>query len=163
MRRGSEAEEADSLAALHLRDAQRTESNDAGAEQRRCLLVIHCRRKLDAEVRASGSMSCVASVAIVPSEGGRVAKILTSGATVRAAAIRPSQPRDPDARPRFERDAGACRDDLPDDLMARHHHRPVRRELPLDDMKIRAADAASPHAQQHFTGAGAGLLALFDT
>jgi hypothetical protein len=72
--------------------------------------------------------------------------------TKRTRAIRTAKPGDADARARWDLSRSSL-DDLAHDLMAGNDPRLLRRQLAFHDVKVCAAHAARPHAQQHLSRA----------
>src|SRR5205085_5173972 len=95
VRRGAEAVQAEPLRVA--RGAQRAVADQAGAEERRRLLVGVALRDRKAEALVGDGVLRVAAVEVVAGEARGVAEVLAPARAVAAGAVRPAEPRDADA------------------------------------------------------------------
>ena len=132
-------------------EVERAVADQAGAEERRGLLVRVAGREREAVARVRDRLLRIAAVDVVAGEARVVAEILLSGAAVAAFAVRPREPRNADARAfALALDHGA------DDLVAEDERQLRVGELAVSDVQIGAANAAGVHAQAHLSGAELG-------
>src|SRR5207247_10392400 len=117
---------------------QRAMADQAGAEERRRLLVGVALGNRKAEALVGDGVLGVAAVEVVAGEPGLVAEILAPARAVAAAAVRPSQPGDAQTAAARLLDA--------DDLVARNERELRARPLSVDDVQVCAADPARQHA-----------------
>ena len=146
--RRAEAVDAQPTAGRQLRTPQRPPADDAGAQQRRQFGVRVAVRQAVGEVGRRDGVLGVPAVG-VPARVARVrAEVLGPAPAVPALPAGVAQPGDAGQitlGPAGH--AGADRGHLPDDLVAGHDLRPVRREVTLDHVQVGAADRAGPHPQ----------------
>ena len=103
----------------------------------------------------------VAAVHVPAGEARREAQVLVAARAEAAGAARAVQPRDPDPRADpGRRDTRPQALDPPDDLVAGRHAVAPRREIPLHDVQVGAADAAHLDPDLHFAGTGLGRRQL---
>src|SRR6202011_33391 len=126
VRGGAGAVEPEAAAGLERRQTQRSEADDAGAEQGSGLVVWESLGDgIDERLGGDGVLS-VAAVDGIAGEGRMVAEVFPAGAAVFAGAVGGVQPGDADARAAGE--AGAFGFDDADDLMAGDQRRFARGE-----------------------------------
>jgi hypothetical protein len=128
---------------------QRPVADDAGAQQRRRLLVLDLLGQGVGEPLVDQARVGVATVDVPAGEGGRRAQVLVAPAAVRAGAVGAAEPRhtDPVADGKPGR-AGAERVHPAHDLVARRGGRTVRRQVTLGEVQVGAAHPATadPHS-----------------
>jgi hypothetical protein len=154
VRRRTETKQPHPFARLHAGNAQRAKSDNSRAEQRCRVKIVELARQRNREIRARAGVLRVAAVAIVSRVRRLVAKVLAPRPALRARSVGSTQPRHADAHP-FERpcDAIAERRHVANDLVSWNNPVAVRRQFGVDDVKIRPANAARSHVQQHFAAA----------
>lgn len=142
------------LQSLDPRQAQRPIADQARAQQRRRLQVRVAVRQRQREVSTCDDVLRIASIALVPGERRPLAEVLVAVAAVGTGAVRPAQPRHahavPHARPSHALSHPLHRSDH---LVTRHQGQLRVRQLPLDHVEVRTADAARVNLQQHLAGA----------
>src|ERR1700730_5923772 len=115
----------------------------SGAEQRRNIdIVIFGRQTKTKSCVGNGELG-VTAIDVVAGEARVVAKILAVRSTINAFAIRPAQPRNPDAvadREIFDALAGLL--DAPDNLMSQNQRQLRVGQFAIDNMKIGPANGA---------------------
>src|SRR5579883_2714762 len=151
----TEAVDAQTAALTDSGKAERTKTDDAGAEQGRGLIVGKTLRNGIDKILARDGVFGIAAIDGVAGEGRVIAEIFRAGTTILASAISAVQPGDSDARSFFE--AASVRPiflDHADDLMAGNHGRLARRQFALDNVQVRAANSAGVNANENFTTAG---------
>jgi hypothetical protein len=123
--------------------------------------VVERLRQRVREVCARRRELGVPAVDVVARKGRTIAKVFGAAQAVGARPVGRRHPRDADARPQgsFGTLAG---DDFADDLMPRYERQSMRRQLAVDDVQVRAADAAGPYAQQKLPRPDPGLGNLAD-
>jgi hypothetical protein len=147
VRRRAEAVEAEPPRRPRLH--QRAVADEAGAEQRRRLLIGKGRRNGETVALVGDRVGGIAAVARIAGEAGSLAEILAARNAEAAGAARPSEPRHADARAERELlGARAARRDRADDLVAEHERQLRMRELAVIDVQIGAADAAGVNGDQ---------------
>ncbi len=126
---------------------QRAIADQAGAEQRRHLLVVIAARQREAVALVCDGVLGIAAVDVAAGEAGVRAQVLAPAAAVLAHPVGPAQPRHPHALIRGADLPGARLHDA-NDLMAEDARRRVDRHLAVEQVQIRAADPAGLHLQQ---------------
>jgi hypothetical protein len=155
---GSEAKQADSLAALDSGDAKAAESDDSGAEQRGGLEVVEGIRERDGEIGTGDGVLGIAAVDGVAGEDGRVAEVFVTAETIGTGAVDASEPGDADAGAGGQ----AASDDFANDLVPWDYVRAQRGEFTLHDVEVGAADAAGADFDEYMTRAGLGMRDVDD-
>ena len=163
VRRGAEAEEADTIAGGDFGHAQAAEADDAGAEQRGEVGGGLIFGERDEEVGASDGVFGIAAVDGVAGVGGMVAEIFAVLAAEGAGAIDATEPGDSGAVADADRvDARAELFDARDNLVAGCDDFAQGLEFARGDVEIGAADAAGFNLEQHLAGAGLGDGQVFE-
>ena len=153
VRRGAEAVEPEPLGVAG--HAQRAVADQPGAEERRRLLVGVALRNRHAVALVGDGELRVAAVQVVAGEARAVAEVLASAQAVPALVVGPAEPRDAD--PVARREALAAEDDASDDLVTDDERELRVRQLAVDDVQVRAADAAREDLDEHLSRAGLGI------
>jgi hypothetical protein len=136
-------------------DGERTPTDQAGAEQRskRDVAADLAERKGEARVGDSGGRK--AAVACVSGKKRAIAQIFAAGAAIGTDAARMAEPWNSDtfadAQPL---DASSDRFDPTNNLVAGNDRQHWVRQLAIDDMQVRAADAAGGDFHPNFTWLG---------
>src|SRR5690606_3335949 len=147
VRRGAEAVETERFAAAGR--AIRAKADEPGAKERRGLLVRITRRQLEAIALVGDDVLGVTAGERIARESRRVAEILGAEDAVPATAAGRPEPRHADARAERQRPGlAAARDDAADDLVARNDRIRNVRQLVVEDVQVRPADAAGEHLDQ---------------
>ena len=104
MRGRAEAEEPDAIATFHAGHPQAPESDNARAEQRRCVQVIQTVGQREHEIRSRQGKLGEPAIDRVPRESRRIAEILQASMAIRACPIDAAHPGDshscPEGKPR---------------------------------------------------------------
>ncbi len=160
MRRRAETVDADGL--RRPRHLQRAPADEPGAEQRRQSRGLGALGQRETVGSVGDRMGGVAAVARIAGEERVVAKIFARAHAIGTMPASMTEPRHADARAgRKARHARARRDDAADDFMSGNDGELRLCQLAVDDMKIRAADAAGFDAQQQLSRAGRRERTLF--
>ncbi len=142
--RGAKAVESERLAVAC--DHQRTPANQPGAEQRCERHIAAGLAKRECIARIGDRRRGEATVPRVTSEERLIAQIFLTARAIRADAAGVTEPGDSHTLPeRHPFDAGPDCLDPADDLVARDDRQFWVRKLAIDNMQIRAADAARGH------------------
>lgn len=140
------------------RHAQRAPSNQAGAEKRgqqRGIAVIWQR---ETKGRVRNDMGRVAAIARVAGEKRIVAEIFAAFRTIGTMAAGMAEPWHADTRARRKTcNMRADRFNASNDLMPRHDRTKRMRQLAVDYVEIRPADASGFGSHEDFFGAGQGF------
>src|ERR1019366_7769017 len=161
VRRGSEAEQSDTVPGLDSRHPKTAETDDAGAEERRCVKIVESCRKRDHEIAAGECVFGVAAVDCVAGEGGRVAQVLATLEAIPAGSVRAADPGDAHASAGRKRRRGSvC--DLTGDLVTGYQWLAPGRQFAFDNMQIGPANTTSPDPYQNVTGPEFRLGCLHD-
>lgn len=153
---GAKTEESYTFALLDACDAQAAETDDASAEQGRGVEIVEGFGQGKNEIGAGQRVFGIAAGNGVAGEGWMVAEIFFAATAVGTLAVGAADPTD--AYTGSERDfAPGNFDDFADDLMPGNHARMLRRQLPLNDVQIGAADATGADMQEQVAGFQFGL------
>jgi hypothetical protein len=128
--------------------AIRAVSDEACAEQRGRFYVVVAGRQRQAVARVGNRVLGVAAVHAIAREGCALAKILETPRAVLARVARAGEPRHADALAFAQRYAAANPHYPPHDLVARTQRVTQMRQLRIEHVQVRAADAARCHFQQ---------------
>ena len=146
----AEPVEAEPAAGPCLGKAQCPVSDDAGAEQWRCLAVGVSIGYRICEVLGDCDVLCVAAVHVVPGEAGVFAQVflaLLTGPALPAGGVEPGYAyavAGTELRNAFSQCVHG-----PDDLVSRYDWHLAAGDLPLDGVKVGVADAAGGDTQPH--------------
>ena len=146
-----------------FRHFQRTPADQSRAQQRRQRSRVRDLWQGKAEGGIGCDMRRIAAVARVACEDGMVAKIFAIAGAIGAAAASPAEPGNAD--PLAKRKAmrfRAHRLDHADDLMTRRDRRMDMGKFAVDDMQIRAADAAGENPQAQIARPKIGERPFFE-
>src|SRR6202035_3641454 len=144
----AESKQSHALATCDTGHTQTSKADNACTKQRRSVQIVKRCRQRKHEVIPSKGIFRVSAGDGVTGKRGRVAKILHTSLTVLAGAIGPAEPRHTDAQADGNFGSRSL-DNFTDDLVAGNNSQLFWRQLPLDDMEVCAANAASAHAQKH--------------
>ena len=131
---------------------ERTSADQASAEQRGKSHVIANFAERERIARVGDRRRCETAVARVPSEERAIAEILLAAPAIGADAAGVAEPRNADALTQAQPfDASPDHIDPADDLVARNDRHLRVGQFPIDDMQVRAADAARGHLDSNLT------------
>src|SRR6185437_4122452 len=136
-------------------------ADDPGAQQRRCMLVVHGHRQPVGESFIDDTEVGVATVAIPAGEGRRAAQILRTPPAIRTGAVNRAQPRHAD--PFTDRERTRVRTqgfDASNDLVSRGDPGPAGRQVALGEMQVGAAHATARDPDEDVGRSRLGPIAL---
>jgi hypothetical protein len=145
----AEAVDTEPTANRHLGAPEGSVPDDARAQQRRRVLVVHGGRKAVGESFVDDAKVGVATVAIPSGECRLDAEVLGAAPAIGAAAVDRAQPRHAD--PVADREPTGSRPerlDLSHDLVSRSDTGPARGQVTLGEMQVGAAHAATRDPDQ---------------
>ena len=156
---GAEAEQAHMLAGLNSGNTEAAKTDDARTEQRSGMQIVKLAGQRKDEVPARYGIFGVSPIDGVTGEGRRIARFsLRRGSNRRFRRHRPSRNAHTGAQRQFRGSPRRCllRFD------GRESADPQSREVAFDNMQVRPADSASPHAQPNLIRLEWRLRRLFD-
>jgi hypothetical protein len=127
-------------------DHQRAPADQPRAQQRRQRDVAAPLAERKCEARIGHGRGCIAAIAGVAGEQRLIAEVLTLHPAVGTGTVGVAQPRDADPLADLQAPhGGADRIDPADDLVPGNHRHLRVRQLAVNDVQVRAADAARQH------------------
>jgi hypothetical protein len=145
---------------LHARNAQGAKSDDPGTQERCRMQIVEALVQRMRKIRARDDGLGIAAIDVVPREYRRVAQIFTPCTAKAARAVRPAEPRYPDARSNLKRNAVGTSSDDADDLMSGNDRRMMRGKVAFYDVQVGSAHAAGANGDENFTGMQSARVAL---
>ena len=147
---GAEAVDAQPTTGRQLGAQQGPVADDAGAQQRSCLLVGEAVRQSVGECLWHHGELGVAAVGVPPGVARLLAEVLPTGTAETAYPAGVAQPRDADPVPdREPRRVGPARHHVSHHLVPGDGGGPTRKEVALGQVQVGATDPADTHAHEH--------------
>jgi hypothetical protein len=153
VRRSAEAVDAELATGWQRRPSKRSIADDAGAQERRQLVVRIARRQRVGVSRWDDRVLGVSAVGVPAGVAGERTQVLGIPPAVPASTTGPAQPGDADSLPWLEAgDVVGRRHHPPDDLVSGNDIRRLGREISLGEMEVGSAHGTHQDADQDLAG-----------